>query len=271
MSLGGSRRYFVVKHGLDAFQAMPNFIWRTNKGPDDIPHRFRQVKSGDRWIGFAYTTSDNRERPLSLVTGFYECTEKARHDRLPPEGVAASDGIDLAWLIEGKPFGTQPRNPVGVPPISDLLGKPLWNNQAIVPITAQDFEYIRDYALSHQFDASKIPLLGREPECEQEVLASVVYGYRELGIEQIIRVRKAFPDLLVRIEGNPSTVHLELEVYSEGFFLHGHDKQVEAGCFTDGLPVAVLCWIDNEKKVKNYVHRVYELQSLIRGGKKIVW
>jgi hypothetical protein len=29
--------------------------------------------------------------------------------------------------------------------------------------------------------------------------------------------------------------------------------------------------IDNKRDVKNHVHQVYELQSLIREGKKIVW
>jgi hypothetical protein len=176
-------------------------------------------------------------------------------------------------MIEGQEFGKQPRKPVGVPPINDLLSpKRVWNNQAIVPITAEDFAKIRDYARSHQLDANKIPLLKREPRCEQELLAAVVFGHKELGIDEIIRVRTAFPDLLVKIKGYAQEVHLELEVYSDGFFNHGHHEQVEKGKFKkDGKPVAVLCWIDNNKEVKGYVHQVYELQSLIREGKKIVW
>jgi hypothetical protein len=159
--------------------------------------------------------------------------------------------------------------PVGVPPIAGLLGKSVWHTQAILPITAQDFGRIREYTTSHAFDPTKIPLIGRMPECEQELLASVVYGHKELGIEKIIRVRKAFPDLLVEIDGNLKEVHLELEMYSSGFFAHGHDKQVRKRCFKDDAkPVAVLCWIDDDPDVKDKVHRVYELQSLIREGKK---
>ena len=78
------RSHFIVKHGLDAFAALPNFVWRTGKGPKDVPHRFKQIRLGDQWIGFAYTTSDLRERPLSLITGFYECTQVALYRDIPP-------------------------------------------------------------------------------------------------------------------------------------------------------------------------------------------
>jgi hypothetical protein len=176
-------------------------------------------------------------------------------------------------MIEGLEFGKQPRRPVGVPPINDVVSpKRVWNNQAIVPIGPEDFAKIRDYVFSHEFNTDTIPLLARQPKNEQEVLSIVVSGHKGLGIERIIQVRKAFPDLLVRIEGHSREVYLELEVYSQGFFNHGHDDQVSKRQFTkDGKPVAVLCWIDNDKRVKDRVHRVYELQSLIRDGRKIVW
>lgn len=51
-------RHFIVKHGLNAFKALPNAIWRTDKGRDDVLHRFSQVIKGDRWLTFAYTTGD---------------------------------------------------------------------------------------------------------------------------------------------------------------------------------------------------------------------
>jgi hypothetical protein len=241
------RRHFIVKHGLDAFEILPNYIWRTSKGEDEVPHRFKQVRRGDRWVGFAYTTSDNRERPLSRVTGFFECVSEAVYDDLPPQvaGRLASEGTRRAWLIEGEECGIQPMEPVGVKPIDDILGRTLWKNQALVPITADDFDVVRQHTLSRQFDTKNIPLLGREPENEQEVLAAVVYGHKQFGIERIIRVRKAFPDLLVQLEGSSEQVHLELEVYSEGFFSHGHHKLVSGCRFTvDGKPIAVLCWID---------------------------
>jgi len=266
------RRHFIVKHGLDAFEALPNFIWRTGKGQEDIPHRFSQVNLGDRWIGFAYTTSDKRERSLSRVTGFYECVQSALFRDIPSAGVRVAEGETRAWLIEGKHYGKQPNEPVGVLPLADLLGKRMWENQAIIPITGDDFDRIRHYTFDHEFDTKRIPLLGREPENEQELLAAVVYGHKKLGIGKIIRVRKAFPDLLVQFDGSSEEVHLELEVYSGGFFSHGHIEQVSKCRFVgDKKRIAVLCWIDNKKDVKKHVHRVYELRSLIRKHKKLVW
>jgi len=266
-------KYFIVKHGLDAFKALPNFVWRTGMGPNDVPHRFAQIKAGDRWIGFAYTTSDRRERSLSLVTGFFECTHEVRYGEIPREGRMPDDEATKAWMIEGIPHGEQPRHEVGIPPIGDLLQKRLWNNQAIIPVTRDDFAVIRDYTLCHQLNPNRIPFLRREPKCEQELLAVVISGHKKLGIERIVRIRAAFPDLLVKLEGKREEVHLELELYSEGFFSHGHHHQVRNHQFKeDHKPVAVLCWIDNDKSgVKQKVHRVYELQSLIRERKKIRW
>ncbi len=103
-------------------------------------------------------------------------------------GLPVSEGNAPAWLIEGKKCGDQPDEPVGVPPIDDLLGRKLWKNQAIVPITAEDFNRIRTYTLDHQLATKTIPLFGRDPENEQEVLAMVVYSHKQLGIEKIIRV-----------------------------------------------------------------------------------
>ena len=263
---------YIVKHGLDSFEALPNFIWNTDNPPKVAPHRYTEVRRGHRWIGFAYTTTDSRERPLSLVTGFYECTHEAKYRSIPSAGlpvVGGRKGLDDRRSAVGRSAS----GAGSVPPINDLLSpKRVWNDQAIVPISSDTFVRIRDYARSHEFDTSRIPLLKREPRCEQEVLAIVARGYDTLGIAEIVRVRKAFPDLLVKLKGRPEEVHLELEVYSDGFFSHGHHKQVENGRFQeDGKPVAVLCWIDNNKGVKDCVHKVYELQSLIREGKQIVW
>jgi hypothetical protein len=264
--------HFIVKHGLDAFRLLPNYIWRTDKGPKDVPPGFNKIKRGDRWIAFAYTTSDYHERPLSLITGFFECTQEKYYGDIPLPPEKLEEGIQNAWMIEGKPFGEQPRQPVGVRPIDDLLSRRTFKQTTFVPITSRESENIRTETLSLQFDTKRIPLLHREPENEQELLSTVVYGHKALGIEKIVRVRKAFPDLLVEIEGNPGEVHLELELYSSGFFSHGHDKDVVDRAYKeDGRPIAVLCWIDNSAKVKDQVHRVYELQSLIREGKKITW
>ena len=277
MPKSDDRKYWIVKHGLDAFEEVPNFIWETTTGPRSMPHRYNQINVGDRWIAFAYTTSDYRERALSLITGFYECTRKAKYRRVP-KGVPTSGHFwrkrGYAWMIEGKPFGRQPRQPVGVPPLDDddMLGRPHFKNQTLVPITAEELDQVRSETLRREFNTEHIPLLGREPEREQELLATVVFGHKKLGIQEIIQVQKAFPDLLVKIEGHSKQVYLELEVYSQGFFSHGHREQVRKRKFKgDDTPVAVLCWIDDDERVKRYVHRVYELQSLIREGKKIRW
>lgn len=180
-------KHFIVKHGLDAFELLPNYIWRTDMSAKKAPRGFGQVNLRDRWIGFAY-----------------------------------------------------------------------------------EFDHIRDYTLSHQFDTTTIPLLGREPECEQEVVAVLANCYEKVGITKVHRVRTAFPDLLVQIDGGPEKVHLELELYSESFLSHGHHNQMADGQF-HGDPVAVLCWIDNKEEVKKHVHEVYELQSLLREGKRMTW
>jgi hypothetical protein len=185
-------------------------------------------------------------------------------------------------MIKGKEYGKQPLCPVAVPPISDLLGRRVFNNQAITPgISAREFEHIREIALSRQFDTDSIPLLRRQPNCEQEVLSIVVAGHKQLGIKEILKVQTRFPDMLVNIGGNE--VWLELEVYSLDFRNHGHIEQlrrISKGKFKgkrdakrgvdkdDDRPVAVLCWVDNDKDhaLKNSVRglRIFELQSLIR-------
>jgi hypothetical protein len=273
------RKYYFVKHGLDAFQTMPNFIWRT--GERDEPAAFTRVKKGDRWIAFAYTTSDRREKPLSQISGFYECVRTARYGRLPDRAARLPGRFKSAWLIEGKAWGKQPAQPVGVPPIDELLqNKKHFKGQTLVPITDGEkaYERIRAQTLARELNTSDIPFLGREPRNEQEVLAVVLFCHHQLGIERIIRVRAAFPDLLVKLKGRTEPVHLELETYSKSFLAHGHDAQVRNHCFktedaAEKRPVGVLCWIDNEKspKLMKCVHKVYQLQELIREKKRIWW
>ena len=269
-----NRRYFIVKHGLDAFKAHPNWIWNTARRMRETPKGYKRIRKGDQWVSFAYTTSDKHEQRLNLVTGFYECTQERKYFTAPDGGLLTSDA-EHAWVIKGEPCGEQPRWHVGVPPVSQLLGKKLFNQQAITAIKGWEFSHIRNEVLKRQFDTRTIPLLRRPPECEQEVLSIVVAAHAQLGIKSIIRIRKAFPDLLVELEGRKKRVHLELEMYSQGFRLHGHQRQVRNRRFKekDGqpVPVAVLCWVHDGKRVEKYVHRVYELQSLFRGKKKIQW
>jgi hypothetical protein len=280
-------RFYVVKHGLDAFEALPNFIWNSGVPRTKYPRGFKQIKPGDRWIGFAHTSSDRRERPLSRVTGFFECIRSAMYKRVPPKAYEAAQYTKGAWFIEGKPIGRQPEAPVGVPSISVLLKRQTFNQTTFVPISGGEFERIRAYVERHEFNAADIPLLGREPNCEQEVLAIVLSGHEDLGIEKIDRVRTGFPDLLVKLRGKKDPVHLELETYSSSFLDHGHQHAILKGGFaTDSnsgssrSPVGVLCWIDDDKHrkhtrsrpaVRSYVQRVFELQSLLRNKKRIRW
>jgi hypothetical protein len=178
-------------------------------------------------------------------------------------------------MIEGKEFGKQPKRPVGVPSIDELFGRNHFKGQALVPIRDdEEFERIRSFTLSREFDTSRIPLLGREPQSEQELLELVKSSYRDFGIEKIIRVQRAFPDLLVKLDGKAEEIHLELELYSRSFNSHGHAAGVVNRCFVkDGKPVAVLCWIHDDRsgRVEQCVQGVFELQALLREGRTIRW
>lgn len=276
------RRHFIVKHGLDSLEALPAYIWRTGLGSDRQPRGFAMVRPGDKWISYAYTSSDGRERSLSLVTGFYECIEPSSYENIP---LLASERKRLfkesgrtpkkAWLITGRPDGKALTSPVGVASIDELLGRPTYSQQTLVRISKEKYEEIRQVVSENQLDLSRIQLLGREPQCEQELLAIVVSAHKQLGIYEIVRVRKSFPDLLVRMSKDSEPVHLDLETYSKSFMAHGHDRQVKARKYEgDKVSVAVLCWLDNDRqhrKVEKYVHKVYELRTLIRNGRKIVW
>ena len=282
------RRCYIVKHNLEALQALPNFIWNSAAHKNHPPRWFRRIKKGDRWIGFAYTTTDEREERVSLITGLYECVRTARYGKLTPRAQAEARHPGGAWLIEGKPIGPRVDQPIVVPPIDVLLRRKTFSRTTFVPIDAGEFKRIKKYVKSHCFDPDTIPLLGREPRCEQEVLSIIAFAHKKLGIEQILRSRTRFPDLLVKLQGKREPVHLELEVYSKSFFNHDHHLQIgRSGMFTDRRdktvgrkPVGVLCWIHDDKgspktrkktRVQDYVHRVFELQALIRENKKIRW
>ena len=282
------RRYFIVKHGLDAFEALPGFIWRVGMPRTETPPRFSQVRLGDRWVEFAYIKDEEGGERRSLITGFYECTREGWYGDIPRDR-ATSDAIadwpKRGWMIEGKPFGEQPRfRPVNVPPINEMLGRTVFGRGAIIPLrSAKEFERIRKETRKRQLDPNRIPLLRREPRNEQEVLSVVVSGHEELGIEKVIKVQSQFPDMTVSIHGKE--VHLELEFDSLGFWLHWDDlrrfpkcrgkRQAKLRDKNDDTPVAVLCWVDGDKlrQLRKEVRhlRVFELQTLLREGKKIEW
>lgn len=288
MPRSDGRQYFIVKHDLESFLALPGFIWRTNILPPKKPRGFRLVKQGDIWIQFAYIREETRAERCSLINGFYRCTheESFRH---APKGLSLS-GISwakrgYASMIEGEEYGRQPRYPVGVPPINELLGKTVVGRNTLIRISREEFEHIREETFRLELNPDKIPLLGREPLCEQEVLALVVAGCERLGINEILKVQTRFPDMLVNIDGREA--YLELEVRSQDFQNHGHIKQlryISEGKFrgrraarlkdtADNRPVAVVCWLDNDRgcslsqRVRGL--HVFELQSLLRTGRKV--
>lgn len=276
-----SRRYWIVKHGYDALQALPNVIWRT--GSPEEPSVFRRVKKGDRWIGFAYTTTDAKERPLSLVTGFYECVRESKYRTIPQRARGLTPRLKKAWMIQGSENGWQAGMPVGVPSIEDMLGHPIFRQSTLTAISRDEFLRIRAEVKRRRLDPKKIPLLGREPRNEQEVVAVVVAGHKQLGIEKFIRIRSGFPDMLVKLRGKAEPVHLELEVYSSSFLSHRHPTQIKVHDYysedVNGVPdkksVAVLCWIDDVRsahmKKAGRVSRVFELQRLVRERRRIKW
>jgi hypothetical protein len=268
------RNYFIVKHDLVSFQVQPGFVWNSEESPNRPPRGFRQILKGDRWIAFAYTTSGARERAVSLVTGYYEAVREMHYGRLSAKAHAECGNKKWAWLIKGKSVGKPLPDPVVIPPLASFLAKNIFHRSTIIRISKEEFLAIRKYTQSHRFDPNKIPCLGREPRCEQEVLAIVACGQRQLGIDKIHRVQTRFPDMLVKVRGKAETVHLELELYGSSFDTHRHSKQVWAHKFKDDKkPVGVLCWLDDDRdgSVKHRVHRVFELQTLLREGKRIHW
>lgn len=120
-------KYFIVKHGLDAFHALPHYIWNTGHSEFNRPRGYGGISKADHWIAYAYTTSDAREKPLNLITGFYECVEEAFYGDIPLKGLAVSDGKEKAWMIKGKKDGEQPDWDVAVPSIRQLLGRNVFN------------------------------------------------------------------------------------------------------------------------------------------------
>lgn len=274
MSRYPGRNYFIVKHDLASFQALPGHVWNSREQPNHPPVGFRQIQNGDRWIAFAYTTNGTRDRAASLVTGYYETVREMHYGRLSAKAHAQCGNKKWAWLIKGKAFGKPLPDPVVIPPLSSFLPKNVVHQKTIIRITKGQFSAIRKYTQTHRFDPTKIPCLGRDPVCEQEVVAIVASGHRQLGIEQIHRIQVGFPDMLVKIKGKAETVHLELELYSSSFDSHNHSARVWNRRFKDDKkPVGVLCWLDddNKGKVKKRVHDVYVLQDLLREGKPIRW
>ena len=267
------RSYFIVRHDLESLQVLPGCIWNSEQSPRKIPVGFRQVKPGDHWIGFAYTTSEYREKALSQVTGFYKnISANPRYGKLPPKAARAAR-TSHAWFLQGESMGRPLIEPVAILPINSFLKRKLFNQRTITRITKSEFNEIRDYTLRNRFSPNKIPCLNREPNNEQEILTIIASTPDRFGIEKIIRAQTRFPDMQVKLRGKSETVHLELEFYSSSFLNHDHPRRMAKRRFVgtrhakgDGKEVGVLCWIndDQQERVSRHVHKIYELRDLLK-------
>ncbi len=144
----GERKYFVVKHDLESFLALPHYIWRTGKPASESPFRFDLVRAGDRWVSFAFIDNERDRGRISQIVWFSECVRAKWHGPIPKGGLAISGGETRGWLIQGEAFGEQPTAPADVPPIAAILGKGVFQQAAIIPIAAEDFDRMRGAAFS---------------------------------------------------------------------------------------------------------------------------
>ena len=283
MAQSEGRNYFVVRHDLASLQQFPGHIWNSErpKPPATPPVGFHQVRKGARWIAFAHVRNDSDEKAVSEVTGFYECIDANPSYRELPRRVAAEAGAKHAWVIRGKPVGPKLSGSVVVPPLSQFLGKNLFNQRTITSISKQQFLAISSYVAQHRFNAASIPGLHRDPRNEQEVLTIIAADPARFGIEKIVKVQTHFPDMTVKLKGQAEVVHLELELSCSSFTSHGHAGMLRHGRFAGGKkaednnhPVGVLCWIndDRDDAVGRHVnHRIFELRDLLKRKDRIRW
>jgi hypothetical protein len=245
------------------------------------------VRLGDRWVEFAYVEGEDFDSRCSFVLGYYECTRPAKYGRIPPQRRTGDWGEgwrEFGWFIEGKRLPEQPSyRPVTVPSLDTMLKRDTFTQRTIVPLRDRhEFELIRNGVRRSELKPEDIPVLGREPLNEQEVLTIVAAAHHQLGISKILRVRTAFPDMLVRI--GRRELHLELEYDARGFWHHWHDlrrggrrnrRAALLRDLKDKRPVGLLCWVDSERArsrrrpIRNL--RVFELRSLLRAHRKIRW
>ncbi len=273
------RKYFIAKHDLASFLAWPGVIWRT--GETEFPRGLKKIQVGDRWIAFAYIKDEDKRDKTQQVVGFYECVSVPHErDKIPPKPRSLSGNNKFAWAIRGAVLGRSLPFPVTVPSINKLLKrkKKVFSQQTLTPIYKEEFDRLRQEISKLQLAPERIPLLNRDPRCEQEVVGMLIAARKKLGIEKIDRVRTRFPDLRVKLAGKRELVHLEVETYSSSFLLHGHQHQVRGRMLktedkSEKLPVAVVCWNhdDESGEVARCVHKVYELQGLFQRREKIRW
>ena len=264
-------RHFAVRHDLASLELLPNYVWNTVEGERNVPHRYKEITRGSKWVSYAYTSTDYSADRLRYVTGFYSCITPYQYNKIPmsPSELRKYDPEcpSSAWLIRGKPDGIELENRVLVPSIDYFFDKRKFTRQAITPITKGEYDRIQEYVRRCQISPSEIPVFGREPESEQELLGIFIKVHEMLGVKRILRIHQGFPDVMVELMDVAHPVKIELELYCRSYIRHHHPKDRR---------VAVLCWLNDDpreegKKVRNLVHNVFELRELLKHRRKIVW
>jgi len=264
-------KHFVIRHDFASLEALPNYVWHTGYSVEKVPHRYKEIMEGSKWVSYAYKSTDYSGDRLRSVTGFYCCVTPHAYGRIPlsPSALRRYDlhSPTTAWLIEGKPDGTPLKHRVLVPSIDWFFDTPKFHQQAITPISKEEYDRICKYVRQHQAPPDAIPVFAREPETEQEVLAIFVASHKRLGIKRILRVQLAFPDVTVELEGVAEPVQLELELYGQSYISHGHPSNRKIG---------VLCWLNDDptekgERVADRVYKVCELRELLKHKWKIEW
>jgi hypothetical protein len=244
----------------------------------EFPRGLKKVHVGDYWIAFAYINDENQREQTRQVVGFYRCTKiPEKRQRIPPHARRLSGNSKFAWALFGTPLGEQPAFPITVPSVNEMLKTTKFGQQTLTPITKSEFQKIQQIVRERKIDPQKIPLLGRDPQNEQEVVAILTAAYERFGIMKFERIQCRFPDLLVKLKGKREPVHIEVETYSKNFLSHRHQGQVRNRILksnepSERLPVAIACWYHNaDGEVSKYVHRVFELRDLLQKKKPMRW
>ncbi len=281
MTADGGRKYWVVKHDLAAFDALPGYIWEAypeSQDPADPPRTYRgggwTPKSGDQWIAYAHIRSDEDRVGIGLVHSFNQVTGSPEYGPIPitptkttPKGYLKLEG----WFIPGKVTGKLASPvPLSWTDLERIARQGLGKQGATRAVGKDGYERIVACAREHELSNDCIPRLGRTPRNEREVEIVFEAMVDRLGIEKVVREGARFPDVEAVLRGQTQPIQIELEFASSGFFPHHHPEEMKKRGIAKE-DIAVLCWTHDDPKVDDLVHKVFELRELIRTKKPIVW
>ena len=155
-------RHFIVQHDLMSLRALPSFIWNTQRHTQS----YDQVQRGSRWIAYAYIRDEDDREPCSLITGIYQCAKTCWRGDVPlDKATLVGMGYDtpvLAWMIQARLWAAAIRA-YRTPAQSHrttshrvLSPQAHLQSQALVPITADNFERLRSYALQRDSRSTSV-------------------------------------------------------------------------------------------------------------------